>query len=150
MKYLLLFVLALPIWAYGYPMVPEDDFTTGSLCTEEDTDFEEYRYEEEIPYCERRVSASLKARIYAEYKIPKTEWQDYTIDHFIPLSLGGTNHSNNLWPENKAVKALRPGLEMELFIALRDGKISQKQAVDTVIEKKLNPLGAEHLGPPPH
>ncbi len=140
MKLVLLFVLCVPFWALAYPLTPEEDITSGSLCTEEDADFFEYRYEEEIPYCERNVSTSLKTRIYEEYEIPKAERKDYTIDHFIPLSLGGTNQPDNLWPEHKAVKALRPNLEMQLYVALRDGKMNQEQVIKIVADKKLHPF----------
>lgn len=139
MKLVLLFVLSFAFWAQAYPLTPETNVTPGSLCTEEDEDFYEYRYAEQIPYCERDVSSSLKTRIYEDYDIPKSERKDYTIDHFIPLSIGGTNHYDNLWPEHKEVKALRPTLEMQLYVALRDGELTQDEAVKIVMDKKLHP-----------
>lgn len=150
MKFLLLLILSAPICSYSYPLIPNEDMTTGSLCTDDDPDFYEYRYQEEIPYCERHVSSGIKTKIYDAYKIPKKERADYTIDHFIPLSLGGTNHPDNLWPEHKKVKALRPDLEMKLYVALRDGKMDQETALEIIRDKKLHPkvaIGAETVAP---
>src|SRR5262245_32499514 len=101
MKLFLLLILSLSFPAFPYPMTPDPSETPGELCTDSDSDFYEYRYKEEIAYCKRNVSSQLKANIYDEYEIPKDERRDYTIDHFIPLSIGGSNHQVNLWPEHK-------------------------------------------------
>lgn len=113
--------------------------TTGSLCTPEHPDFERYRYEERIAYCGRNVSSATKASIYRRYGVSRRCKSQYTIDHFIPLSLGGTNDVNNLWPEPKSVKNLRHDLEYELFQRLSAGKISQAEAVRTIVHAKFNP-----------
>lgn len=50
----------------------------------------------------RRVSDSRKRAIFAEYGYPYPgidSRDDWEVDHLIPLSLGGTNDSTNLWPE---------------------------------------------------
>src|SRR4029450_8073014 len=47
----------------------------------------------------RKVSAKTKAKVYAAYKVPKKDRSKYTIDHLIPVSLGGNNSTKNLWPE---------------------------------------------------
>jgi hypothetical protein len=45
----------------------------------------------------------------------------------------------NLWPEHRKIKETRINLELELFIDLHDGEISQKAAIDKIIDAKLNP-----------
>ncbi len=125
--------------ALGYPMTPDADETPGSVCTTSNDDFDEYRYPEKIPYCGRNVASSLKKEIYEWYGISESERKDYTIDHLIPLSIGGDNDRRNLWPEHKEVKATRPDLEMKLYKQLRDAKIKQKIAIERILEVKFNP-----------
>ncbi|MBX9766500.1 MAG: HNH endonuclease [Bdellovibrionales bacterium] len=121
-----------------FPYTPNDP-NAGSLCTPQDPHFHQYRYQEQIPYCERKVKESLKTKIFAAYGVPSHCRQEYTIDHYIPLALGGTNHINNLWPEHKAVKAVRQNLEVELYNALKDGRIRQAEALKIIVEAKQNP-----------
>lgn len=129
--------VCLPLVALGYPLTPNAQWNPGKLCTRSSPDFTEYRYKAKIPYCARNVSDGLKARLYDRYAIPKNERGQYTIDHIIPLSIGGSNEAANLWPEHKKVKATRPDLEEEVFIAVRDSKMSQKAAVRLVLDTKF-------------
>lgn len=121
-----------------FPFTP-DPSIVGSLCTTNDSDFLEYRYSTRIPYCRRNVSTHEKRRIYDLYGVPRECQKEYTIDHFIPLSLGGTNRANNLWPEAKIIKKLRQNLELELFQQLQNGQITQVQAIQAVRDAKFNP-----------
>jgi len=145
MKRSLLWFLCVPLWVFAYPLTPQVDATPGGLCNESDPDLSEYRYDEQIPYCQRKVSAGLKKNIYREYAIPEAEQTQYTIDHFFPLSLGGSNRKENLWPEHREVKATRPRLEIELYVALRDGSLHQDEALEIIREVKLNPC-SESVG----
>jgi hypothetical protein len=144
----LVFVAAVLVWSqassFTYPRVPLRHKTPGELCAPSHPSFAEYRYRERIPYCRRSVSSALKARVYESYGIPEAERGNYTIDHLIPLSIGGSNSERNLWPEHRAVKATRPRLEQDLYEALRDGRMTQREAVDTVLEIKFDPE-AEYL-----
>lgn len=135
--FLLVFLVASAAW--GYPEYPDASRTPGDLCTESDSDFQEYRYSEQIPYCRRSVSSGLKKTIYRDYGIDLSQKSQYTIDHLVPLSMGGSNSRENLWPEHKAIKALRPNLEYKVYLALRGGRIYQEEAVDIVLEAKFNP-----------
>ncbi len=137
-----LFVLSLN-QALAFPLTPNSKITTGSLCTTKDGDYTEDRYEEKIAYCKRNVSAEEKARIYRTYGIPKECWKRYTIDHFYPLSMGGSNNLDNLWPEHKYVKNTRMNLEMETFTRLQNGEITQKEALEIIKHDKLNPGSPE-------
>ena len=120
------------------PLVP-DETTTGALCSEQDQNFKELRYEEKIPYCKRNVATSLKAQIYIEYSVPDECHGEYTIDHFYPLAIGGNNERQNLWPEHKALKKIRQDLEIRLYKEMKDGKTSQAQATKEIEDFKLHP-----------
>ncbi len=122
--------------AFSYPLTPDPEMTQGDLCTKNDPDFSRYEYQERIPYCERNVSWRRREKIYDEYNIPSDCRHRYTIDHFIPLALGGSNADINLWPEHVLVKATRPLLEQELYLELEQGKISQEEAIDIIVEEK--------------
>lgn len=121
-----------------FPYTPNSQ-NTGSLCNTQDPHFHQYRYEEQIPYCKRIVRESLKSKIFADYGVPARCRQEYTIDHYIPLALGGTNRPDNLWPEHKAVKAVRQNLEVDLFNALKNGRLRQAEAIKIIVEAKQNP-----------
>ncbi len=122
--------------AFSFPLVPDPEITQGDLCTKRDPDFVMYKYQEKIPYCERNVSWAKRQKIYDEYRIPSRCRHKYTIDHFIPLSLGGNNADTNLWPEHVLVKATRLQLEEELYLTLAQGKINQKEAIDIIVREK--------------
>ena len=46
----------------------------------------------------RSVTSEEKAAVYQRYGIPNVSGQ-HEVDHFIPLTLGGSNMLTNLWPE---------------------------------------------------
>lgn len=46
----------------------------------------------------RNVTAEEKAAVYQRYGIPNVSGQ-HEVDHFIPLTLGGSNALTNLWPQ---------------------------------------------------
>lgn len=131
--------LALSTQAISYPLTPNPNLAEGVLCDKKDVDYVGLRYQEKIPYCERNVSTKLKSEIYALYNVPEKCQKFYTVDHIIPLSLGGDNSPENLWPEHKKVKATRPYLEQELYDALRRGEIKQKDAIRIILENKFHP-----------
>ena len=139
MKILVLgFIISLlPATTWSYPLTPDPEVTPSELCTTSDPHFERYRYDEAIPYCQRKVSSSQKRRIYGIYGIPNECRNRYTIDHLIPLSLGGNNSDENLWPEHKLVKATRPNLELELFYALENGELTQDEVVTIIVDEKF-------------
>lgn len=146
-----LFVLSLNVFADEFifktdsvPLTPDPEITTGDYCTPSDQDFEGYRYKEKIPTCVRDVSWERKTKIYEAYGVPLHCRRFYTVDHYIPLSMGGSNADNNLWPEHKDIKATRQNLEQEMYDQLRQGMISQKRAIEQVVHAKLNP---PHVSP---
>lgn len=136
---LLLIVVATPAVMADFPTKPDPEMTNGDFCTSENRDFREYRYKERVAICRREVSWRLKSYIYDAYNIPENCRHEYTIDHFVPLSMGGSNESVNLWPEHKAVKATRQSLEQDTYVALNRGEIGANDAVETVVHAKMNP-----------
>ncbi len=116
--------------------MPNPHWAEGSLCNRQNPDYSVDRYKEKIPYCERNVSSSTKKSLYELYNIPEKCRNKYTIDHIIPLSIGGDNSPENLWPEHEKVKATRPQLEMDLYLELKAGRLKQKQAVQIILREK--------------
>jgi hypothetical protein len=125
------------------PLVPNKIETPGNLCDQENPDFDELRYSEKLPHCARRVSSEDRAKIYDKYKIPLKCRPNYTIDHFIPLSIGGSNSPKNLWPEHRLIKLTRFHFEEEIHEKVSTGQVTQKEAIEIVRQKKLNPDLAE-------
>ncbi len=121
-----------------YPVGPDPVLTPGSLCDQPDS----YRYPEHIPYCKRDVEGELKWAIIHEYNdklgYSITQRNEYKIDHFIPLCMGGSNHRNNLWPQHKTVYQITDAMEAKACEKMRDGHLSQKHAVELIRAAKLN------------
>jgi hypothetical protein len=128
-------------WAFAeeIPHKPNPEVTYGDYCTRNNPDYDGDRYEEGIAYCRRNVSTHKKMLVYEEYNVPEKCKRNYTVDHFIPLALGGSNAEENLWPEHKKVKATRQDLEQETYDQLRRGEITRKQAVEIIVNAKMNP-----------
>lgn len=124
----------------AYPLVPNPEWAQGSLCNKQNPDFETERYSQKVAYCRRNVESNLKKELYDLYKIPEHCRGHYTIDHIIPLSIGGDNSPQNLWPEHRNVKQTRPYLEEEVFMAVRDDQMKQKDAITLILKTKKNPV----------
>ena len=92
---LILALLLLSNNTFSYAKTPKIDISPGELCTIEDKDFSYLRYTEKIPYCKRNVSTRTKNEVCALYDV--FDRKKYTVDHIIPLSLGGSNSKKNLW-----------------------------------------------------
>ena len=135
-KLISLVILTFFLTAFEYPKIPDHKYTPGHLCSILDYDFDRLRYDEQIPYCERKVSWAKKQVVYDAYGVPEEDRKNYTIDHFIPLSLGGSNHISNLWPEHREVKATRYWLEWDTYLAIEHGEITQREAIEIIVRAK--------------
>lgn len=137
------FLIALVCSGAFASRVPDAVKTPGAYCRPSDNEFVERRYKERIPYCHRFVPPAVVETIYRSYHIPEKKWGDYTIDHLIPLALGGSNLRENLWPEPKEVKNRRYNLENELYLRLRDGTLTHAAAINRIKHAKFNPPPVE-------
>ena len=122
-----------------YPLAPIPQLTPGELCSSPT----EYRYQENIPYCERDVAYELKEQVFNEYRlagflIPANERSSYKIDHFIPLCAGGANTFENLWPQHKTIYEITDSLEVLACEKLKLGKINQRNVVALIKKAKMN------------
>ena len=135
-----LLISNLALAADKYPTGPNPQTTPGSLCQNSS----KKRYKENITYCERNVNTSDKNEIikmYDEelgYHIRELNRGDFKIDHFIPLSIGGSNSRDNLWPQHKSVYMVTDPLEQEVFNKISEGRITQAEAIRVIREAKLN------------
>lgn len=132
MRYLIFFLFTMNLQAF--PMIPDIDRAKTSICTKEDPDFDEFRYLEKIAHCKRRVSKRTKNEICDSYGVFNRT--GYTVDHIIPLSIGGTNHKNNLWCQNKLI--LSSDYEYQLYSKLKRGKIKQVEAIRDILIYKFS------------
>lgn len=121
------------------PRHPDLAATPGDFCTVKNPDFSGYRYRSRIAYCKRNVSSETKVKVYEYYNVPLEKRRFYTIDHLIPLSIGGSNEEKNLWPEHKQIKATRLNLENEIFEAVKTGALTQTVAAEHILQEKMNP-----------
>ncbi|MFN3696370.1 MAG: HNH endonuclease signature motif containing protein [Pseudobdellovibrio sp.] len=123
-----------------YPTAPDAELTPGRLCTTPT----EKRYAENIDYCERDVSTDLKKFVIKEYDnrlgytISSMNRADFKIDHFIPLSIGGANDPENLWPQHKSVYQHSDPVELKLSQLMVAGKLKQAEAIRLIKECKFN------------
>ncbi|MEQ1665482.1 MAG: HNH endonuclease signature motif containing protein [Bdellovibrionales bacterium] len=125
---------------YLQPTRPDAHMTTGHLCNTSNPDFYGFRYQQRIPLCKRHVLTPTKDKIFQQYGVALENKRYYTIDHFVPLSIGGSNDEDNLWPEPKSVKRTRENLEMDIYEAVKKGLLSQEEAIQKIVEAKMNPL----------
>lgn len=133
MKVVIIF-WALTSTAWAFPLIPNSSFTYGAYCTRADIHFDGVRYLDKVPHCRRAVYESTKQMVYNAYGIPMFERPQYTIDHLIPLSLGGANNIYNLWPQHKSISTAN--LEGAVYREIVKGKIRINQAINIILSKK--------------
>lgn len=123
-----------------FPIGPNPNMTPGAICQNSKT----RRYPENIVYCERNVSTADKNAIIKAYdeqlgfQIRQMDRQEFKIDHFIPLSIGGSNSVENLWPQHRSVYTITDPLEAVLFTKISVAAITQAEAIRVIREAKLN------------
>lgn len=121
-----------------FPIGPNPEMTPGKLC-----EFGSKRYAQQITYCDRDVSSGTKNLVIREYdqelgyRIRTMSRNDFKIDHFIPLSIGGSNDTQNLWPQHKSIYAYSDKIELYVYQLMEKDQILQKEAIELVKECKL-------------
>jgi hypothetical protein len=121
-------------------VTPAKGMTVGKLCEAPSS----LRYPERIPYCDRDVSAELKYQIIDNYdhsfgySIRSMPREQFKIDHYIPLCVGGSNDISNLWPQHESVYSVTDPLEVLLCEKMARGQLLQKDAVQIIIAAKNN------------
>lgn len=75
----------------------------------------------------RDVTQSERYSVFASYGIPYSEHSRYELDHLIPLEVGGSNSTANLWPEpqteNDASGPDKDALENRLHALVCNGQL---------------------------
>lgn len=113
---------------------PNSTYTYAHFCSERDSDFKELRYKQKVPICNRNVSSDEKQRIYNLYEIPAANRKSYTIDHLVPLSLGGSNDLKNLWPQPRSQSSAP--LETKVYNKVKNGEITIQEAINIILGEK--------------
>lgn len=134
MKLVLISVLMFSMQAFSFPSKPNPALTYPDFCRQDSKDFKMIRYEN-VSICNRNVSTQTKRKVYDSYSIPETERSEYTIDHLIPLSMGGSNEIANLWPQHKSIST--SDIEFKIFQSLEKAEIMYNDAIDQVLEIKI-------------
>jgi hypothetical protein len=132
LKAFLLFIISVNVFS-EIPQRPES-WTVPHFCTPSSADFKEYRYVSKTPYCTRNVPQSFKNRVYAAYKILEADKVNYTIDHLVPLFLGGSNDIQNLWPQHKTITTAP--VESSLYSKVSKNELHATEALNKILEIK--------------
>jgi hypothetical protein len=80
--------------ATSFDIRPDKNLTGGSVRTTQRDAACGHAREYRVP-----LHAALRDEILRRYGLPAGEHPDYEIDHLIPLCLGGSDDSSNLWPQ---------------------------------------------------
>jgi hypothetical protein len=96
----------------------------------------------------RHVTATTKRAVYTEYGIPRSQQRHYTIDHLIPLEVGGSNDLTNLWPEPNTGTddaTTKDRDERTLHRNVCSGRVTLEAAQQTILTK----WGGASIAPAP-
>lgn len=128
-------LLILPNLAFSFPSIPDASMTFPTYCHKDEADFKTIKYGN-IAICNRNVSTHTKKLVYEAYNIPAEERKEYTIDHLVPLFIGGSNQITNLWPQHKTIST--SSLEGATYSKLEKGTITYEEAISTVLSQKIH------------
>jgi hypothetical protein len=123
----------------AFPTAPDATLTPGALCSHPSA----HRYPENIAYCERNVDSRQKAQIFLAYdqmgyNTRGMKRQNFKIDHYFPLCMGGSNESANLWPQHVSVYTITDPLEAKICEKMKEGLLLQKDAIEIVKSAKAD------------
>ncbi|MES2856996.1 MAG: hypothetical protein V4692_14100 [Bdellovibrionota bacterium] len=123
-----------------FPTHPDSQLTPGKLCENGRT----RRYPEGIAYCQRNVDTQTKKERFQEYdqelgfETTRMDRQEFKIDHYIPLCMGGSNHSDNLWPQHESVYSITDPMEQVACEKMSQGLLKQARAIELIRRGKNN------------
>ena len=80
-----------------------------------------------------KASSHVKNHVFAEYHVKQSKRGEYTLDRLIPVSLGGSNVSDNFWPEPKGTVTKKNHVENSLHASVCSGGTSLRAAQDAII-----------------
>jgi hypothetical protein len=117
--------------AFAWPITEKEAkrIAPGSLCTEDDPDFQEYRYPEQISYCRRNLSSARKEAIKRKFGIPREDWSLYQIDHVYSLWVGADNSDRNLMPITVPQHEWKNQMEAVIRPLVVSGEMTQSEAL---------------------
>lgn len=126
-------------------VVPNTKYTTGALCTQTDVNFSgKFRYKAHIPYCNRSVTYKEKVKVGSEYGVKRTAWKNYEFDHLFPLSVGGSDSPQNIWPQPIEQAHVKDRIEDAVYLAMRKGTMSQHDALMSLVNWFCQPCKGLH------
>jgi len=109
------------------PIRPDPRVTPGAALTSDPAVVCHTGYSKTV----RHTSGKLKHEIYLSYGLDRSGGH-YEIDHLIPLSIGGADVKENLWPESYDTSPwnahVKDRLEWKLLHLVCDGDVSMAQA----------------------
>jgi hypothetical protein len=77
----------------------------------------------------RHVTKGRSEEVYREYGYDKEQKPcPCTLDHLVPLEIGGASTIKNLWPQLVAEAEVKDWLEDRLHDLICEGKVTQEQA----------------------
>lgn len=90
-----LFLFCVPVFASTYDDFPNPRLTPGVVASTDTA----LVCEKDYPSRSRHVTSSTKNKVYERYGVDKALCdKGCKIDHLVPLSIGGANDIQNLWP----------------------------------------------------
>lgn len=125
---ILLTALALSAHAARYAETPLPAYTPGDIVS---TDVA-LVCQKDYPLKARDVSRSKKDQVYALYHVdPEQCTEGCKIDHLVPLAIGGSNDTKNLWPHEYGARwsvYMKTRLEIRLRKEVCSGRLPIAQA----------------------
>ena len=81
----------------------------------------------------RKVTQKIRNSDYDSYGVPKENRKLYTIDHYIPLGILGTNDPENLWPQPRDEAKQKDAIENKLRKMVCSGQMSLRDAQNQLL-----------------
>lgn len=106
--------------------------TPGAYCEKNGTDYIGMAYDNTVPICKRHVTNSKKVAVAKLYGIDKKDIRFYRFDHYIPISLGGSNDIKNIWPEPIRESKKKDEIEKSAIRKLKSKQVTYKQAIQMI------------------